>query len=99
MTTPDLGLIEGRFGRLWSEVERSHVVATLAGAGYRFYHYGPKADRALRRDWRVGHDAAQSAALVSLSTECRAAGLRFGIAITPVGATHPFDANTAFVWE
>jgi len=94
VTIPDLGLIEGRFGRLWSEAERSHVVATLAGAGYRFYHYGPKADRALRRDWRVGHDAAQTAALVRLSAECRAAGLRFGIAITPVGATHPFDDAT-----
>ncbi|WP_380786414.1 beta-N-acetylglucosaminidase domain-containing protein [Sphingomonas sp. R86521] len=92
--TPDLGLIEGRFGRLWSEAERSHVVATLAGAGYGFYHYGPKADRALRRDWRVGHDAAQTAALARLSAECRAAGLRFGIAITPVGASHPFDDAT-----
>lgn len=94
MTVPELGLIEGRFGRIWTEAERSHVVATLARAGYAFYHYGPKADRSLRRAWRVGHDAAQTAALTRLSEECRAAGMRFGMAITPVGASHPFDDAT-----
>ena len=90
-TAPELGLIEGRFGRIWSEAERSHVIATLSGAGYGFYHYGPKADRALRRDWRIGHDADRTEALMRLSGECRAAGMRFGMAITPVGSTHPFD--------
>ncbi len=94
MGMPDLGLIEGRFGRIWSQQERSHVVATLGGAGYTFYHYGPKADRALRRDWRIAHDADRTHDLTRLSEECRGAGLRFGIAITPVGSTHPFDAAT-----
>jgi hypothetical protein len=88
---PELGLIEGRFGRIWNEAERSHVVKTLAEAGYGFYHYGPKADRALRREWRVPHDMARTEALARLSAECRAAGMRFGMAITPVGSTHPFD--------
>ena len=55
--TPDLGLVDARFGRIWSEEERSYVVSTLAAAGYNFYHYGPKADRALRRDWRQSHTA------------------------------------------
>lgn len=88
---PDLGMIEGRFGRLWTPAERGHVVATLAGAGYSFYHYGPKGDRALRRDWRVAHDAVQADALARLSAEVRGAGMRFGIALTPDGSTHPFD--------
>jgi hypothetical protein len=90
----ELGLIEGRFGRPWDAAERGHVVATLADAGYAFYHYGPKADRHLRREWRTGHDAAATAALAALSARCRAAGLRFGMAITPVGATHPYDEDT-----
>ncbi|KPH58175.1 beta-N-acetylglucosaminidase domain-containing protein [Novosphingobium sp. ST904] len=88
---PELGLIEGRFGRIWNEAERSYVVRTLAEAGYGFYHYGPKADRSLRREWRKTHDAAQAESLARLSAECRAAGMRFGMAITPVGSTHPFD--------
>lgn len=88
---PPLGLIEGRFGRIWTNAERAYVVGTLAGAGYGFYHYGPKADHALRRTWRQGHDRAQTAALMELSAQVRAAGMRFGMALTPVGATHPFD--------
>lgn len=90
--SPELGLIEGRFGRIWDAAERSHVVRTLAAAGYGFYHYGPKADRALRRAWRQSHDRAATDRLVRLSAEVRGAGMRFGIALTPVGSTHPFDA-------
>jgi hypothetical protein len=89
--TPELGLIEGRFGRIWNDAERSYVVRSLAEAGYAFYHYGPKADRALRREWRTAHDAARTEDLRRLSAECRATGMRFGMAITPVGSTHPFD--------
>ena len=88
---PELGLIEGRFGRIWTEAERGHVVQTLAAAGYGFYHYGPKADRALRRAWRQRHDPEQTAMLHRLSAQVRAADMRFGIALTPIGSTHPFD--------
>lgn len=88
---PDLGLVDARFGRIWSEEERSYVVSTLAAAGYTFYHYSPKADRALRRDWRQPHSAEQTAMLGRLSAQVRATGMRFGIALTPVGSTHPFD--------
>jgi hypothetical protein len=89
---PELGLIEGRFGRPWSWIERADVMRRLAGAGYSFYHYGPKADRHLRRSWREPHPADEVAALAEFAAQCRAAGMRFGIALTPVGATHPFDA-------
>lgn len=88
---PELGMIEARFGRVWNEVERNHVVQTLAKAGYAFYHYGPKGDHALRRDWQSAHNPGQTRQLVALSQQVRAAGMRFGIALTPVGATHPFD--------
>lgn len=88
---PDLGMIEGRFGRLWTPDERGYVVHTLAAAGYSFYHYGPKADAALRRTWRTAHDPAQTETLAQLSAEVRAAGMRFGMALTPIGSTHPFD--------
>ncbi|WP_206240734.1 beta-N-acetylglucosaminidase domain-containing protein [Novosphingobium terrae] len=91
---PDLGLVEARFGRIWSEDERAYVVSTLAAVGYSFYHYGPKADRALRRDWRRPHSAEDGAMLMRLSARVRAAGMRFGMALTPVGATHPFDEQT-----
>ena len=88
--TPELGVIEGRFGRPWSWAERTTVMATLGRSGYRFYHYGPKADRHLRRNWREEHPSDQVEALAAFSDQCRRRGVRFGMALTPMGATHPF---------
>jgi len=90
---PELGMVEARFGRIWSEAERSYVVHTLAAAGYAFYHYGPKADPALRRAWRTPHTHAETERLARLSAQVRAAGMRFGIALTPIGSSHPFDED------
>lgn len=91
--TPELGLIEARFGRPWTWTERTDVLRILAGSGYGFYHYGPKADRHLRREWRVDHPARERESLAAFSAECRRLGVRFGMALTPMGATHPFDAQ------
>lgn len=90
---PELGLIDGRFGRPWSWEERHAVVRILAGAGYAFYHHGPKADRYLRRTWREPHPPQEIAELARLAQACRAHGLRFGVALTPMDAPNPFDAD------
>ncbi|WP_454280630.1 beta-N-acetylglucosaminidase domain-containing protein [Sphingomonas sp. Marseille-Q8236] len=87
----NLGMIEGLFGKPWSWVDRTTVLQTLAGAGYRFYHYGPKADPFLRRRWMEPHPPEQVAALSAFAARCRALGVCFGVALTPVGSTHPFD--------
>lgn len=94
MNTPELGIIEGRFGRPWSWDERKAVVRLLAPAGYRFYHYGPKADRHLRRDWRTPHPPGELAAIADFAAFCRQYGMRFGIALTPKDAHHPLDHET-----
>jgi len=90
---PELGLIEGRFGRTWSWTERTTVLRLLAAEGYRFYHYAPKGDVHLRRDWRTRHPDEEEAQIASFAGECRALGVRFGMAITPIGVTHPFDSD------
>lgn len=92
--TPELGIIEGRFGRAWSWDDRAAVLATLAPAGYRFWHYGAKADAHLRRRWRTPHPPAEAAAIARFADRCRSHGVRFGIALTPMDASHPFDAHT-----
>ena len=53
--TPQLGLIEGFFGRPWSWSERAETIACLAPHGYRFYLYAPKSDSWLRRQWQALH--------------------------------------------
>lgn len=90
----NLGVIEGFFGKPWSWADRTTVLRTLAAAGYRFYHYGPKADPFLRRRWREPHPPEQFAALAAFAAECRARKVRFGVALTPVGSTHPFGEES-----
>lgn len=92
--TPELGIIEGRFGRAWTWDDRAAVLETLAPAGYRFWHYGPKADANLRRRWREPHPPADAVAIARFADLCRSYGVRFGIALTPMDASHPFDAET-----
>jgi hypothetical protein len=80
---PELGLIEGFFGLPWSWGDRAEAVRFLAPHGYRFYLYGPKADPWLRRRWQEPHPPAEEAELASLAAVCRAAGMRFGIGLSP----------------
>ena len=48
----ELGIIEGYYGQPWSWAMRQDQVRFLAGHGYGFYIYAPKADLLLRERWR-----------------------------------------------
>jgi hyaluronoglucosaminidase len=80
---PELGIIEGFFGRPWRWEARRHVVRFLAPYGYRFFLYAPKGDAFLRRRWQEPHPEEESEALAAFSADCRAAGVRFGIGLSP----------------
>lgn len=92
--TPPLGIVEGFFGRRYSWPERTHLMHTVADAGYGFYHYGPKGDAFLRRQWREAHPAAEREALTSFGEACRDRSVRFGIALTPMDTPFPLDSST-----
>jgi hypothetical protein len=94
MKPPELGIIEGFFGRTWRWEDRAAVIDRLAPAGYAFYHYAPKIDARLRRDWAQMHDDANTRALSDFAAHCRAAGVRFGVGLTPYGAHLDFNAET-----
>jgi hyaluronoglucosaminidase len=89
---PELGLIEGYFGRAWLWEDRAMVATHLADAGYTFYHYAPKAEAKLRRAWRDPFTDSELADLTAFSAHCRAVGLRFGIGLTPYGIHDGFGA-------
>lgn len=91
---PELGIIEGYFGRCWSWAERRDVVRCLGAAGYSFFHYAPKIDNFLRRDWQASHAPENWSALHDFAQHCRAIGMRFGVGLTPYGAHLNFDAET-----
>jgi hyaluronoglucosaminidase len=81
--TPELGLIEGFFGRPWAWADRHEAVRFLAPHGFSFYLYAPKADPYLRRRWQAPHPAEEVEALAAFSATCRAEGVRLGIGLSP----------------
>lgn len=46
---PELGVIEGYFGRPWPHEDRKQVLTRLRDLGFSWFHYAPKADAFLRR--------------------------------------------------
>ena len=80
---PELGIIEGFYGKPWSWEARAETASFLAPYGYRFYLYAPKFDQHLRRRWQEPHPDALLARLKSLAEHCRQTGVRFGIGLTP----------------
>lgn len=85
MGNPDLGIIEGYYGRPWSWDDRQAVSAFLATHGYRFHHYAPKADPHVREDWTTPWPNAQRQRLEAFRDHCHANDLRFGVGLSPVG--------------
>ena len=81
--TPELGLIEGFFGLPWSWEERRDAVDFLAPHGFGFYLYAPKADAFLRKRWQEPHPEREMEALAAMRAQCRAAGVRFGLGLSP----------------
>lgn len=90
---PELGVIEGFFGRPYGWDERADMVRALAPAGYGFYLYAPKADAFLRRRWREPYPDVELAALADFGGACRAAGVRFGVGLSPYELFLDFDAD------
>lgn len=81
--TPELGIIEGFYGKPWSWDARAETVSFLAPYEYRFYLYAPKFDPYLRRKWTLPYPQNLADRLASLSAHCKSAGVRFGIGFTP----------------
>jgi hyaluronoglucosaminidase len=80
---PELGIIEGYFGRPWSHEHRKQVLGHLRELGFSWFHHAPKADAFLRLRWREPHPAAALAELADLSAHCRSLGMRFGLGLSP----------------
>jgi hypothetical protein len=96
---PELGVIEGYFGRPWRHADRISVLSRLREFGYSFFHFAPKADAFLRRRWRELHPDAALRELAELATHCRSLGLRFGVGLSPYELYRGFGGSdkAAFV--
>jgi hyaluronoglucosaminidase len=96
---PELGIIEGYFGRMWSWEDRAAVVERLAPAGFDFFHYAPKFDSKLRRDWQQLHHQDAALAIERFAAHCRSRSVRFGAGLTPYGTQLEFDDHARIVMK
>ena len=88
---PELGIIEGFYGKPWSWQARHDTITSLAPYGYRFYLYAPKFDPYLRRNWKEPHPEQLVTRLRQLGDHCRETGVRFGVGLTPYELFNNFD--------
>lgn len=79
------GVLEGFYGRPWSQAQRTELVSHLAKWGLNTYMYGPKDDRKHRAAWRELYSVedGEAAALQELVSACASAGVTFVYAIAP----------------
>ena len=89
--TPELGIIEGFYGKPWTWSQREATISFLAPHGYRFYLYAPKGDPYLRRRWSESHPRETVLELAKFGKTCRALDVRFGIGLSPYELYNSFD--------
>ncbi len=90
---PELGVIEGFYGKPWTWEEREATIRFLAPHGYRFYIYAPKADPYLRRRWQEDHPTHIAARVKALAAACRGLKVRFGAGVSPFEAYNDFSGS------
>lgn len=91
---PELGIIEGFYGKPWSWEAREETISFLAPYGYRFYLYAPKFDPFLRRRWQEPYPDNLAQRLNSLAAHARECGVRFGVGLTPYELFNNFDDSS-----
>ena len=84
-TRPHLecGVIEGFYGRPWSQEQRTELFERMAAWDMSLFMYGPKDDKKVRAAWRDLYTAPQLAQLSDQVRACRAGGIEFMYAIAP----------------
>lgn len=88
-----IGIIEGYYGEPWSWAARADQVTFLQPHGLEFYMYAPKADAFLRKRWREPHPDDQALAMSDFAAQCRKAGVRFGVGLSPFELYRDFNAQ------
>ncbi len=80
----DRGLIEGFYGRMWTWRQRHTILPFMRRHGFDSYIYAPKGDARLRQLWQRDWPLRQRRSLASHRAACRAAGLRWGVGLSPL---------------
>lgn len=88
------GVIEGFYGDPWGWDVRREYAPLLRAMGYHFYLYAPKGDRFLRRRWPEMWPPETLAQLRATAGAVRAAGIGFGIGLSPYELPQHYTPET-----
>lgn len=77
------GVIEGFYGRPWTEAQRVRMLDWIDQAGMNMFIYAPKDDIHIRARWREPYNQNDLSRLVALRNEAAARGVGFMVAIAP----------------
>ena len=80
---PESGIVEGFYGRPWTEAERRMMLHFLGEHGMNLYVYAPKDDPYHREKWREPYPPQEMLALKRLAAEARTAGVELVFAVSP----------------
>jgi protein O-GlcNAcase/histone acetyltransferase len=78
-----VGVIEGFYGRPWSQTERFELFDWMAAWGLNTYLYAPKDDLKHRALWRETYSAGEAESLAELLRSCAQRAIRFIHALGP----------------
>lgn len=81
--TVESGIVEGFYGRPWTEEERRSMLHFLGEKGMNLYVYAPKDDPYHREKWREPYPTEELLALKRLAAEAHAAGVEIVFAVSP----------------
>lgn len=96
----NLGVMEIFFGPPWGASERLKLAQFLGQNGFRYFLYGPKADKRLRREWRDTWPLDYIQNLTQMAQEYKKRGLQFGVVLSPYGlGTGLTDADKELLKE
>jgi protein O-GlcNAcase/histone acetyltransferase len=77
------GVVEGFYGRPWSQAERLELLDRLAGWGMNAYFYAPKDDLKHRAIWRERYEPNELTSLQALIDASKERGMKFIYGLSP----------------
>lgn len=77
------GVIEGFYGRPWSQAQRVQLLDNMRKWGMNVFMYAPKDDKKHRAAWRNLYEGAEIEKLSALIQKCNENGISFVYAVAP----------------
>lgn len=89
-----LGVIEGFYGRSWSDSSRLTMMPWLSALGFSRFMYAPKSDAGLRKAWKKPLPADSATRLKALSARCAESHLESVVGLSPYALYENYDRRS-----